>query len=43
MADNGDPTPGAERGAKHAEDKSGVVTKMAPVPSVKQPEQPVRH
>jgi hypothetical protein len=43
MPDKGNPTPGSEAGAKHGEDKSGCVTKMAPVPPIHQPEQPVRH
>lgn len=43
MADKGTPTPGGEAGAKISDTKSGAVTKMAPVPSIKQPQQPVRH
>lgn len=43
MADTGTPTPGGEHGAKISDTKSGCITKMAPAPSPKTPEQPVRH
>ena len=41
MADNGNPTPGSEAGAKISDTKVGC-TQMAPA-KPKQPEQPVRH
>jgi hypothetical protein len=43
MPDKGSPTPGGDAGAKISDTKSGCITKMAPVPPVKQPQQPVRH
>lgn len=41
MADNGNPTPGGEHGAKISDTKQGC-TQMQPV-KPKAPEQPVRH